>query len=56
MLGADKEALVFLQAKAKEAEMWGMLSTALLSEGRLELANVCFVFPSVHAYTKALSL
>ncbi|KAF3894327.1 Anaphase-promoting complex subunit [Trichophyton interdigitale] len=39
MLGADKEALVFLQAKAKEAEMWGMLSTALLSEGRLELAN-----------------
>ncbi|EGD86152.2 hypothetical protein H112_07080 [Trichophyton rubrum D6] len=39
MLGADKEALAFLQAKAKEAEMWGMLSTALLSEGRLELAN-----------------
>ncbi|EFE33845.1 anaphase-promoting complex subunit Apc5, putative [Trichophyton benhamiae CBS 112371] len=39
MLGADKEALAFLQTKAKEAEMWGMLSTALLSEGRLELAN-----------------
>lgn len=44
MLGADKEALAFLQTKAKEAEMWGMLSTALLSEGRLELANVSFFY------------
>ncbi|EEQ35261.1 anaphase-promoting complex protein [Microsporum canis CBS 113480] len=39
MLGGDKEALAFLQSKAKETEMWGMLSIALLNEGRLELAN-----------------
>lgn len=44
MLGGDKEALAFLQSKAKETEMWGMLSIALLNEGRLELANVGFLY------------
>ncbi|KAK2819988.1 hypothetical protein FQN49_007831 [Arthroderma sp. PD_2] len=39
MLGSDNEALAFLQSKARETEMWGLLSTALLSEGKLELAN-----------------
>ncbi|KAK2743394.1 anaphase promoting complex subunit 5 [Myotisia sp. PD_48] len=39
MLGSEKEALAFLQAKAKETEMWNLLSTSLLSEGKLELLN-----------------
>ena len=54
MLGSEKEGLAFLQAKAKETEMWSLLSTSLLSEAKLELQNVnhslvgldlCFDFP-----------
>ena len=41
MLGGEKEALAFLQAKAKETEMWSLLTTSLLSEAKLELLNVC---------------
>jgi anaphase-promoting complex subunit 5 len=40
MLGSEKEGLAFLQAKAKETEMWSLLSTSLLSEAKLELQNV----------------
>ncbi|MCJ1403887.1 anaphase promoting complex subunit 5 [Xylographa trunciseda] len=40
VLGTDKEALVFIKAKAKESGMWGLLSTTLLSEARLGLVNV----------------
>ncbi|PGH26692.1 hypothetical protein AJ80_01638 [Polytolypa hystricis UAMH7299] len=39
MLGNEKESLAFLQAKAKETEMWSLLSTSLLSEAKLELLN-----------------
>lgn len=38
--GSEKEGLVFLKAKAKETEMWSMLSTLFLSEGKMELMNV----------------
>lgn len=40
MLGNEKEGLAFLKAKAKETEMWSLLSTTLLSEAKLELQNV----------------
>lgn len=40
MLGNEKEGLTFLKAKAKEAEMWTLLSTTLLSEAKHELQNV----------------
>ncbi|OAX82243.1 hypothetical protein ACJ72_03406 [Emergomyces africanus] len=39
MLGSEKEGLAFLQAKARETEMWGLLGTSLLSEAKLELQN-----------------
>ncbi|KAB8236790.1 putative anaphase-promoting complex subunit Apc5 [Aspergillus alliaceus] len=39
MLGNEKEGLTFLKAKAKETEMWSLLSTTLLSEAKLELQN-----------------
>ncbi|OOF98558.1 hypothetical protein ASPCADRAFT_139768 [Aspergillus carbonarius ITEM 5010] len=39
MLGNEKEGLTFLKAKAKETEMWSLLSTTLLSEAKLELHN-----------------
>ncbi|GAB1211228.1 hypothetical protein ATERTT37_000341 [Aspergillus terreus] len=40
MLGNEKEGLAFLKAKAKETEMWSLLSTTLLSEAKLELQNL----------------
>lgn len=40
VLGTDREALAFMKAKAKEATMWSLLSTTLLSEARLNLVNV----------------
>lgn len=40
VLGTDKEALAFLKAKAKETNMWSLLSTSLLSEAKLALSNV----------------
>lgn len=40
MLGSEREALAFLQAKARETEMWSLLSTSLLSEAKFELQNV----------------
>lgn len=43
VLGADKEALTFLKAKAKETNMWSLLSTSLLSEAKLALSNVCLL-------------
>ncbi|KAH8703923.1 putative anaphase-promoting complex subunit Apc5 [Talaromyces proteolyticus] len=39
MLGGEKEGLAFLKAKARESESWGLLSTTLLSEAKLELQN-----------------
>jgi len=40
ILGTEKEGLAFLKAKAKEAGMWSLLSTSLLSEAKLALTNV----------------
>lgn len=40
VLGGEKEALVILKAKAKDAGMWSLLSTSLLSEAKLALTNV----------------
>lgn len=40
MLGSDREALAFLQAKARESEMWSLLSTSLLGEAKLGLTYV----------------
>ena len=47
ILGNEKEALAFLKAKAKETNMWSLLSTSLLSEAKLALSNVnisCSIF------------
>ena len=41
MLGPEKEAVSFLKAKAKETGMWSLLTTSLLSEAKLTLAQVC---------------
>lgn len=40
MLGNEKEGLAFLKSKAKESDMWSLLSTTLLSEAKLDLQNV----------------
>jgi anaphase-promoting complex subunit 5 len=40
VLGTDKEALAFLKAKAKDTNMWSLLSTCLLSEASLAISNV----------------
>ena len=40
VFGTDKEALAFLKSKSKEAGMWSLLSTSLLSEAKLTLTNV----------------
>ena len=56
VLGTEKEALAFLKSKAKDANMWSLLSTCLLSEARLSLTNVstwgecsiCYVFAALN--------
>ena len=40
VLGTEKEALAFLKAKAKDINMWSLLSTSFLSEAKLGLGNV----------------
>ena len=40
VLGTEREALAFLKAKAKESNMWSLLSTTLLSEAKLSLSSV----------------
>ena len=44
VLGTDKEALAFLKARSKEAGMWSLLSTSLLSEAKLTLTHVRDMF------------
>lgn len=44
VLGTDKEATSFLKAKAKEAGMWSLLSTTLLTEARQYQLNVSWKF------------
>ena len=40
VLGTEKETLAFLKTKAKDSNMWSLLSTTLLSEAKLSLCNV----------------
>ena len=40
VLGTEKETLAFLKTKAKESNMWSLLSTTLLSEAKLSLCSV----------------
>ncbi len=44
MLGPEKEAVLFMKAKAKETGMWSLLITSLLSEAKLTLAQVCTMY------------
>lgn len=44
MLGNEKEGLAFLKYKAKETEMWSLMSTTLLSEAKLEMQQVRMLF------------
>ncbi|KAJ5555589.1 hypothetical protein N7535_008024 [Penicillium sp. DV-2018c] len=37
MLGNEKEGLAFLKFKAKETDMWSLMSTTLLSEAKLQM-------------------
>ncbi|KAL2866009.1 putative anaphase-promoting complex subunit Apc5 [Aspergillus lucknowensis] len=56
MLGNEKEGLAFLKAKAKETEMWSLLSTTLLSEAKLELQNGESLVSSIENVVRALHL
>jgi anaphase-promoting complex subunit 5 len=40
MLGSERDALMFLKAKAKETKMYSLLSATLLNEAKLALATV----------------
>lgn len=40
ILGSESEGLAFLKSRAKDAEMWSLLTTTLLSEAKLGLQNV----------------
>ncbi len=44
----EREGLAFLRAKAKEAGMWSLCSTALLAEAKLGLFNVSVVYFTSH--------
>ena len=39
ILGSEMEGLAFLKTRAKDAEMWGLLSTCLLSEAKMGLQH-----------------
>ena len=40
IIGVEKEGLAFLKSKAKDAGMWTLLSTCLLSEAKMGISNV----------------
>ncbi|KAL8659686.1 MAG: hypothetical protein Q9226_000311 [Calogaya cf. arnoldii] len=56
VLGSEKEALSFLKAKAKESNMWTLLSTTLLSEAKLTLSNGDNVAQAFESIVKASHL
>ncbi|SLM38451.1 Tetratricopeptide-like helical domain [Lasallia pustulata] len=56
VLGGEKEALVILKAKAKDAGMWSLLSTSLLSEAKLALTNGDSVTLAFETITKSSHL
>lgn len=39
MVGSERDALIFLKAKAKENKMWSLLSASLLNEAKLALST-----------------
>lgn len=53
LLGPERETLVFLKAKAKETQMWSLLSTSLLSEAKFTLAHGGSVSPAFENCLKA---
>ncbi|KAL8699400.1 MAG: hypothetical protein Q9201_006029 [Fulgogasparrea decipioides] len=56
VLGSEKEALSFLKAKAKESNMWTLLSTTLLSEAKLALSDGDSVSQAFESIMKASHL
>ncbi|KAL8763874.1 MAG: hypothetical protein Q9184_000470 [Pyrenodesmia sp. 2 TL-2023] len=56
VLGSEKEALSFLKAKAKESNMWTLLSTTLLSEAKLILSKGDSVSQAFESIVKASHL
>ncbi|KAL8839070.1 MAG: hypothetical protein Q9170_001906 [Blastenia crenularia] len=53
ILGSEKEALSFLMAKAKESNMWALLSGTLLSEAKIVLSNGESVSQAFESIVKA---
>lgn len=50
ILGSEMEGLAFLKTRAKDAEMWGLLSTCMLSEAKMGLQHgdsLASVFESI---------
>lgn len=47
VLGSEREALSFLKAKARETDMWMLLSKTLLGEAKLILSNVSLLVKSL---------
>ncbi|RMD44185.1 hypothetical protein DV735_g1004, partial [Chaetothyriales sp. CBS 134920] len=50
ILGSETEGLQFLKSRARDAEMWSLLSTSLLSEAKLGLQrgdSLAFVFENI---------
>ena len=43
MLGQEKDGLVWLKVKAREGNMWTLLSSTLLAEAKLELTTVSYI-------------
>ncbi|KAL9600613.1 MAG: hypothetical protein Q9219_003046 [cf. Caloplaca sp. 3 TL-2023] len=56
ILGSEREALLFLKAKAKESNMLTLLSTTLLSEAKLILINGHHVSEAFESIVKASHL
>jgi anaphase-promoting complex subunit 5 len=44
MMSIEREGLAFLKTKAKDTGMWSLWSTCLLSEAKLGLSNVSYVY------------
>ncbi|KAL9621723.1 MAG: hypothetical protein Q9160_003841 [Pyrenula sp. 1 TL-2023] len=56
MLGSELEGINFLKSKAKESEMWNLLSNSLLSEAKLGLQNGESIATAFENLTKASHL
>ena len=56
MLGNEVEGLAFLKTRAKDAEMWSLLSTTLLSEAKMHLSHGDSLAVAFESITKAAHL